>query len=74
MPEFPAQTENRRWWILETVREHQGTTSAVLGAALEGDYQLCRDLLGGLHINDRKALLQSEGILTDEQIDGIGYW
>jgi len=74
MPEMPAQVENRRWWILETVREHQGVASALLDAAIAHNYILCRQLLGGLHDNDRRALLQSDGILTAQQIDGIGYW
>lgn len=74
MPEMPAQTENRRWWILDVVREHQDIAAAVIAAALDEDYNLCRQLLGGLHGNDRRALLQSEGILTDQQINGIGYW
>jgi hypothetical protein len=72
--EMPAQVENRRWWILETVREHQSIASAVIEAAVSEDYGLCRQLLGGLHGNDRRALLQSEGVLTDEQINQIGYW
>jgi hypothetical protein len=74
MPEMPAQTENRRWWILDVVREHQSTASGLLSAAMSEDYELCRQLLRGLHGNDRRALLQPEGILTDQQIDGIGYW
>ncbi len=74
MPEFPSQTENRRWWVLDVVREHQSVAAAVLTAAVEEDYELCRQLLGGLHGNDRHALIQSEGILTDDQINEIGYW
>ena len=74
MPEFPAQVENRRYWILETVREHQGVASALLQAAMDQDWLLCRRLLEGLHGNDRRALLQSEGILTTDQIGQIGYW
>lgn len=74
MPEFPSQTENRRWWILDVVREHQSTASGLLSAAISEDYELCRQLLRGLHSNDRRALLQSEGILTDQQINEIGVW
>lgn len=73
MSEMPAQTENRRWWILETVREHQGITAGLLSAAIDDNYELCRQLLKGLDSNDRRALLQSEGILTDQQINEIGY-
>ena len=74
MPEMPAQVENRRYWILETVREHQGVASALLEAAVNDEYDLCRKLLAGLHGNDRRALLQSEGILSDDQINQIGFW
>jgi hypothetical protein len=74
MPEFPSQVENRRFWVLETVREHQEVAAAVIQAATEQNWLLCRQLLEGLHGNDRRALLQSEGILTNDQIGKIGYW
>jgi len=74
MPEMPAQTENRRWWILNTVQEHQSVAGAVLTAAVDENYSLCRQLLGGLHDTDRRALLQSDGILTNQQINEIRFW
>ena len=72
--EFPAQVKNRHWWVLQTVREHQLLTSDLLKAAENEDWDLCRDSLNRLKGNDRRALLQFEGILTDEQIEQIGYW
>lgn len=71
MSEFPSQTENRRFWILETIREHQGTVSDCLRAVLEGDYETCRMLLDALYEMDRKALMQPEGIFTGEQLARI---
>ena len=69
--EQPAQVENRRWWILETIRENQSVASAVIQAASEEDWATARIMLGSLYGTDRDALMQSGGVLTDLQIARI---
>ena len=63
--------ENRRYWILETIRENQEIVIELLKSAVEGDYRHCNILLDSLYGNDRDALMQPEGIFTPEQRKGI---
>jgi hypothetical protein len=39
----------------------------LLKSATEGDYRHCNTLLNSLYGTDRQALMQPNGILTDEQ-------
>jgi hypothetical protein len=67
MPEFPSQTENRRFLIIETIKENQEIVTDVLIALREGDYRHARVLTDSLYGTDRYALMHPEGILTGEQ-------
>ena len=67
MSEMPAQTENRRVWILDTIRENQAITAELLLAADANEFETCAMLLGSLYTMERDALLQDEGIFTREQ-------
>ncbi len=67
MPEFPAQTENRRVWILDTIRENQPIVGELLISADECEFETCSMLLNSLYKMESDALLQNEGIFTPEQ-------
>ena len=66
--EFPSQTENRRAWILDTVRANQSSVWFILEALDRGDPTDALTEIEAMHKMDRDALLQPGGILTDEQI------
>ncbi len=75
--EFPAQTENRRQWILDVVRENQKDINDVL-TALVGDgirdevrIEVAQWILAGMEKLDRDAILQPGGILTESQIKAL---
>ena len=73
--EFPSQTENRRQWILDTVRANQLDVWRILHGVTSKTYpddmnlNRARDVLRDMHKSDRDAILQPNGILTDEQIE-----
>jgi len=67
MPEFPAQTENRRVWILDTIRENQSIVSALLSSAEECEFETCGMLLNSLYKTESDALMLDEGIFTRDQ-------
>ncbi len=70
--EFPSQTENRKQWILDTVRANQEDVSDILKAfhcTWKDDIPWAKILLSEMHKSDRDALLQPNGILTSEQIE-----
>ena len=67
--EFPSQTENRRRWILDTVRANQGDVLEILDMLLMDDITGAKSQLRSMHKNDRDAILQKGGILTDAQIE-----
>ena len=69
--EFPAQTENRRQWILDVLRENQRVVSDILMTLENSQPELTKWLLNDMHKNDRDALLQPNGILTDQQIKAL---
>lgn len=69
--EFPAQTENRKQWIIETVRANQEEVTLLLMALLENDYELAGQILAEMHKLDRDALLLPNGVLTAEQIERL---
>lgn len=69
--EFPSQTENRRQWILDTVRANQGDVMEILDCFFLGEPELAKAQLQGMHKMDRDAILQPGGILTDKQIQEL---
>lgn len=69
--EFPSQTENRRQWILDTIRANQDSVVLILEAVIDGDYSKAKEELGYMYGMDRDALLKPGGILTDEQIERL---
>lgn len=72
--EFPSQTENRRQWILDVVRANQQKVWLILHSLdknVDGqiEAEIAKFFLADMPRMDRDALLQSGGILTDEQIE-----
>ena len=73
--EFPSQTDNRRQLILDTVRANQLDVWRILHGVTSKTYpddmnlNRARDVLRDMHKSDRDAILQPNGILTDEQIE-----
>ena len=66
--EFPSQTENRKQWILDTVRENKGDVVSLLFCVQDERTMTAKFILDNMHKADRDARLQSGGILTDKQI------
>ena len=66
--EFPSQTKNRERWILDTVRANQLDVAAILNRVQNAPSK-AKYILTSMHKGDRDALLQPNGILTDEQIE-----
>jgi len=69
----PGQDSHRRQWILDTVRANQYDVCNLLlylgdGAPMESS---ARQVLLGMHKQDRDAILQPNGILTSEQIEAL---
>jgi len=72
--EFPAQKVNRLQWQLDTIRANQETVGDLLltmAATNPSDYRYGKSILADMHQLDRDAILQSEGILSDEQISNL---
>ncbi len=69
MAEFPSQTRNRKQWILDTVRANQVDVAEILVEVQGGNAHYAIRLLSGMHKSDRDALLQPNGILTEQQIE-----
>jgi hypothetical protein len=69
--EFPSQTENRKQWILDSVRANQRAVSDVLFNVFVHEYGIAADVLSKMHKQDRDALLQPNGILTSSQIEEL---
>jgi len=67
--EFPSQTENRRQWILDTVRANQSCVRAILALLEVDEPRPARLILMDMKPMDRDAILQSDGILTSKQIE-----
>ena len=67
--EFPSQTKNRERWILDTVRANQLEVRSMLQCFEIDEPRAARVILMEMHKGDRDALLQPNGILTDEQIE-----
>ena len=72
MPEFPSQTESRRFLILETIRENQVVVMNAIDAALAEDWDCCSAFLGSLYGTEKRALMDPfDGIFTPEQLKMI---
>jgi len=67
MADFPAQVENRRWFTLNTIQEHQSIVADLLSSAVETEFETCAMLLNSLYKTESDALMQDEGIFTPEQ-------
>lgn len=67
--EFPAQMENRKQWILDTVRANQWETIELIWWVIGGDFDKAKRLLANMHKQDKDALLQPGGVLTTDQIE-----
>ena len=67
--EFPAQGRGRLQLIVDTIRANQHLTGCILFSAARDDMETMRNLIMDMHKQDRTALLQEGGILTDEQIE-----
>ena len=70
--EFPSQTENRRQWILDTVRANQEVVALMLHnlvVNMNGNVDVAKWAIADLKKMDRDAILQPDGILTQEQIE-----
>jgi len=67
MPEMPAQAENRRVWILDTIRENQSIVAELLNSAEEMEFETCGMLLNSLYQTESDALMLDEGIFTRDQ-------
>ena len=65
----PAQARERLQWQLDTVRANQVHVRSILQCFELGEPRAARVLLDELHGMDRDAILQSGGVLTDEQIE-----
>jgi len=68
--EFPAQGRERMQLILDTVRANQDNVRTLLYMLSEPeDIFVAKNILADMHKSDRDAILQPNGILTDEQIE-----
>ena len=67
----PGQDSHRRQWILDVVRENQAIVSELLCDIAYGESGVpsAKQILSGMHKNDRDALLQEGGILYPDQIE-----
>ncbi len=70
--EFPSQTENRKQWIIDMVRNNQVDVWMILQGLTgchEEIYHEAHKTVWAMHRHDRDALLQPGGVLTNEQIE-----
>ena len=69
---FPAQARERLQWQLDAIRANQADVYGIL-FCLDchdmGGHRQAKKILNKMHKHDRDAILQSGGILTDEQIE-----
>ena len=70
--EFPSQTENRKQWILDSIRANQDSVGFLLLYLADGTIEMAKEVLQSLQTQDRDAILLPNGILTDEQIKELG--
>ena len=67
--ETPGQKIHRLEWILETVRSNQRKAGWILVNLSNDDPTAAVVILDTMHGGDQQALLQPNGIFTDEQIE-----
>ena len=73
--EFPSQTENRKQWIIDTVRNNQEDIWMILHGLNSNFYpdnynqRKAIEKFWDMHKHDRDALLVPGGILSDDQIE-----
>ena len=66
----PGQDSHRRQWILDTVRNNQIEVADFIHLLVEEpNIIFAKEALEDMHKQDRDALLQKNGILTDAQIE-----
>lgn len=65
----PAQARERLQWQLDVIRENQRPVSGILFYMCDGLLEQAKHELRCMHKNDRDAILQPGGILTDDQIE-----
>ena len=67
----PAQKRERLQWIVDVIRNNQEDVCSLLLYLDENPDMMraAKDVLNGMHKQDRDALLQENGILTSEQIE-----
>jgi len=70
--EFPSQTENRKTWIIETIRANQNDIGHLLLFITRNDFDAGRTLLKLMKKQDRDAILLGNGILTEKQRAELG--
>ena len=66
--EFPAQSRERLQWILDAVRSNQLHVFRLIEELHREMYRFAARRLLSMQRMDRDALLQQNGILTDDQI------
>ncbi len=69
LKDFPAQKRERLQWIVDVVREHQNEVRSIFVCLEINEPRAARTILMNMHKQDRDAILQSGGILTDAQIE-----
>lgn len=69
--EFPAQGRERYKQIVDVVREHQKEVGVLLTNISFRRLSTAKQVVADMHKNDRDALLQEGGILTDSQIEAL---
>ena len=75
--EFPSQTENRKQWIIDTVKANQEEVAIILHGLQTGPLgwlmpSAAKWAFQSLHKQDKDALLLPNGILTVKQIEELG--
>ena len=68
--EFPSQVENRKQWILDTVRGNS-VAQTFLMLVWKQKLKKARDILSQMYGMDRDALLQPGGVLTKDEIESV---
>ena len=66
---FPAQARERLQWQLDAIKANQNITGHILLSICRNEIEAVKLFLKDMHKADRDAILQSGGILTNEQIE-----
>ena len=68
--EFPSQKENRKQWILDSIRGNS-VAQTFLMLVWKQKLKKARDILNKMKGMDRDALLQPRGVLTSDEIEAM---